>query len=124
MVMVTDKTGKMVDFELYEGQSSSAGTKIDRPEFESSFTSGQDAVMDVEISADADLPEGLAVGAARGDGGQQLAVHTGQVGVPEQHALLGLLVRSTTLTTRSNAGRTRWPARLTGTPPSSAAWSS
>ncbi len=49
-IMVTDKTGKMVDFELYEGQSSSAGTKIDRPEFESSFTSGQDAVMDVEIN--------------------------------------------------------------------------
>ena len=49
-IMVTDKTGKMVDFELYEGLSSSAGTKIDRPEFESSFTSGQDAVMDVEIN--------------------------------------------------------------------------
>ena len=49
-IMVTDKTGKMVDFELYEGPSSSAGTKIDRPEFESSFTSGQDAVMDVEIN--------------------------------------------------------------------------
>lgn len=49
-IMVTDKTGKMVDFELYEGLSSSAGTKIDRPEFESSFTSGQDTVMDVEIN--------------------------------------------------------------------------
>ena len=49
-IMVTDKTGKMVDFELYEGQSSSSGTKLDRPEFESSFTSGQDAVMDVEIN--------------------------------------------------------------------------
>ncbi len=49
-IMVTDNTGKMVDFELYEGQSSSVGTKLDLPEFSSSYTSGQDAVMDVEVN--------------------------------------------------------------------------
>lgn len=48
-LMVTDKTGKTVEFELYEGNDSK-GTKIELPEFASSYTSGQDAVMDVEIN--------------------------------------------------------------------------
>ncbi len=50
-IVVTDnKTGKMVEFDIYEGEDSQGGTKIDRPEFESSYTTGQDAVMDVEIN--------------------------------------------------------------------------
>ena len=48
-LMITDKTGKAVDFNLYEGENSK-GTKIDIPEFASSYTGGQDAVMDVEIN--------------------------------------------------------------------------
>ena len=48
--MVTDNTGKAVDFEIYEGESSATGTKIDVPEFASSYTAGQDAVMDVTIN--------------------------------------------------------------------------
>ena len=49
-LMVTDNTGKAVDFEIYEGESSATGTKIDVPEFASSYTAGQDAVMDVTIN--------------------------------------------------------------------------
>ena len=49
-LMVTDNTGKAADFEIYEGQSSATGTKIDIPEFASSYTAGQDAVMDVTIN--------------------------------------------------------------------------
>ena len=39
---ITDKTGKAVDFDLYEGDDSK-GTKIDIPEFASSYSGGQDA---------------------------------------------------------------------------------
>ncbi len=46
---ITDKTGKAVDFDLYEGDDSK-GTKIDIPEFASSYSGGQDAVLDVEIN--------------------------------------------------------------------------
>ena len=46
---ITDKTGKAVDFNLYEGENSK-GTKIDIPEFASSYSGGQDAILDVEIN--------------------------------------------------------------------------
>ncbi len=49
-LMITDKTGKAVNFDLYEGDNRNNGTKIDIPEFASSYTGGQDAVMDVEIN--------------------------------------------------------------------------
>ena len=46
-LMITDnKTGKTIDYKML----GTDGVELDRPEFESSFTTGQDAVMDVEIN--------------------------------------------------------------------------
>ncbi len=49
-LLLTNKTGKEMELKLYEGDDSKTGTKIELPEFESSYTSGQDAVMDVTIN--------------------------------------------------------------------------
>ena len=46
-LMITDnKTGKTIDYKML----GTDGVELDRPEFESSFTTGQDAIMDVEIN--------------------------------------------------------------------------
>ena len=46
-MMITDnKTGKTIDYKML----GTDGVELDRPEFESSFTTGQDAIMDVEIN--------------------------------------------------------------------------
>ena len=46
-LMITDnKTGKTIDYKMMDKD----GGELERPEFESSFTTGQDAIMDVEIN--------------------------------------------------------------------------
>ncbi len=47
---ITDKTGKPVDFKLFDGEGNSGDYEYKLPESGSSYTAGQDAVMDVEIN--------------------------------------------------------------------------
>lgn len=46
---INDRTGKTISYKLFEGPNSS-GTEVDLPEFSSAYSSGQDAIMDVEIN--------------------------------------------------------------------------
>ena len=48
-IRINDETGKQIDFKLYEGQDNS-GLEVELPDFRSSFTGGQDAIMDMEIN--------------------------------------------------------------------------
>ena len=50
MVITDNKTGKPVDYKLFSGDATPDDFEYDLPEFGSSYTRGQDAIMDVEIN--------------------------------------------------------------------------